>query len=258
VTRQPLTISASLSSITADWPTLLADMAAATYGSSAPTIGSATGGEKLPGGTAAMSLLADARLLLATWCHVVLDERSEHYNLGSAHLDATDVTAMARWLAPHAQWLEAHPAGLEAETELDDLAHQVRALVAPSGVRRPVIGACPIDECAGVIRGHVDERDTTDEARDLACDVDGDHRWDQSRWRLLGAMLGHIHSGEPEWMSDEDLAEWLSRRFRRSIKPNTVRQWAVRHPLSIRAHEGKYDRIAVTDWYIERQVARAG
>lgn len=255
MTRRIKTIPQSLADITTHWPDLIDDIAAATYGSTAPSIGSSPEGEKLPGGTDRMSLLAEGRHILATWCHLVLDERGEHYNLGSTHLDATDGTGMASWLKPHAEWIASHVLGEEAIVELDHLAHSLTGLVAPSGIRRPIVGRCPINECAGMIRAQIEHGKTEDDqARDLTCDIDASHAWDKSRWRMLGRVLGHI---APERMLPKDLAPWLSARFRKPISEATIRVWAHRYPLSIAPDAGgRYDRIAVTDWLIQRREQR--
>lgn len=257
-------IAATLDAIAADLPMLRANAHAAAHGSSAISIGSAASGEKLPGGTAAISLLAEVRTLLAFWCAVVLEERSETYQLGSGHLDASDETSMCTWLQPHADWLDAHPDGLLADEELDDVSRRIAALVRPEKIRRPQVGQCPEPECAGIVRAEISGGDGTDpaleEARDLTCDVQPEHRWDRENWRWLGRLMGAISEEAPEYMNSPDLAAWMSTRFSRTIKDWQIRKWAEREPITLaysRAHKG-YSRIDFARWYIEQHGAIAG
>lgn len=264
MSRNATPIAATLSAIAADLPMLRANALAAAHGNSAITIGSSASGEKLPGGTAAMSLLEEARRTLAHWCAVVLEERSETYRLGSAHLDATDESGMCSWLLPHADWLNAHPDGLVVDEDFDDLAGRIATLVRPEKVRRPEIGPCPSQDCTGIVRAEIKGGDGVDphleEARDLVCDVNSDHSWDRLNWRRLGKLMGAITDEAPEYMTSENLAAWMSTRFSRAIKDWQIRKWAEREPISLgydRAQKG-YGRIDFTRWYLEQHGAIAG
>lgn len=237
-------IDAALAAITTDLPALERVEV---------TGGNVTGGAsttQLPGGTTRMSLLADTLALLTSLCLLVLDER---------RLDGTTVgdgaDERARFLVLHAGWLAGHDTAADTAAELDDLARRIHALVAPSGVRRIPVGACPLD-CAGVVFAALDgDRDP-----DLVCDVrPRDHVWGRSHYELLARMLG---TDAPERMTPTQLAAWLTVRFRRRVTEGMVTGWIRRaSPREREAlaadQDGSVMRVPLTELYLARRSERA-
>lgn len=211
-------------------------------------IGGGSDDARLPGGTERLSLAEAITRFCAYWTRAVLDEHA----CATTALHASDVPAMATWLRDHVDWIEAQPEAPEELALASDLARHLASLLAPSGVRRPIVGACPHDD-GGRVRARLGAEH---DERDLVCDVDPDHRWDEHSWRDLGAALGHISPTEPERMRPEELAAWLTRRFGRTITRANIDLWKHRYPWFPRPDDqGTYDRIRVTEWMIERAAA---
>lgn len=288
-------ILSALTDIEMQWPVLMADISAASFAGGKPSIGPRRSsgpstkesahddgvtrhddGTSLPGGTERISLLAEAREHLFFACSLVVDERSENYDLGTVRLDATDCLAMAVWLRPHAGWIADHILGDETAEALFRIAATAKRLCERGGRKRPVIGACPTPECAGVLRGHIDEDDTAiDMTYDICCDANPEHCWAQSHWPRLGRLLedeaakaiekaaldeGRAHEVRrfPELLDDKQLLDWLEERFRQTYAPGTLRTWKRRHGdtklmrIWTDPENGtevpKWDRLEVTKW----------
>lgn len=237
-------LRADLRSIATDWPALLDAMYLPTRPPGAITDGDIA----LPGGTDRLDIAAATTHLLAYWAWATKDTHA----CPLARMDARDVPTVAAWLAEHTDYLLAHGAESADLTEqVADLATALRRLVAPTGVRRPPAGSCPHQDCPGTVRARLGHDEDT---RDLVCDVDRTHSWDETRWRDLGRALGHIHDQAPERMRPEQLAAWLTERFGRPFTASTVRNWPARYPVSVQVDaDGTYDRIAVTAWLIGRR-----
>lgn len=248
-------ITEALASIAADWPQLLDDTYTISGGGPG---GTPSGDVRLPGGTTRLSLIAETQLTLWHWCRRVLNDRPPTH--AQPDVNSSDVTAMCAWLRPHADWMDTRyaitPDRAEqeesAQEELDDLASRLRALVAPTGIKRPPVAPCTAPDCPGTIRGYID----TDhpENADLACDAHPDHRWQRDHWVDLGRQ---VHDPTPQWLTSVELAEWMTKRFGRRITDSQIRTWAWRHPVALpRRHGGRYDRVQFATWYIEHRRER--
>lgn len=250
-----ITLRATLAAVAGDWDALMDAMHRSSGG---PTIGSPSKDVRLPGGTDRLDLIEAIRRWLAYWVHSVQDEVA---CAATGGLYANDVYAMVAWLPEHAEWIaNQHDAPEEVEL-LVKLAKRLHGIVEPAGVRRPAVGPCPhvIDgqPCYGTVRAQFGHEHGH---RDLICDANSDHAWDALRWKQLARDIDARAGRETadDKMTGDDLAAWMSERFGRSIQPATIRKWASRYPEKVKATEGKYDRVDVTAWYIEREAERIG
>lgn len=237
------TITDAIRSIRGDWADLTAVYVAG---------GNVTGGantQQLPGGTARLNLIADAHTLVTQYVALVLDERDLAGNTGLGTVDRLN------YLETHAEWLAGHEVGADCANELADLASRIRSLVAPSGIRRIPIGACPVDDCGGVVRALL-LKDGQDHDPDLYCDIEREHSWTRERYAHLARMLG---TDGPDRLTVDEFVEFIAARFRRQLNTATVRTWIHRHPLSMGwdAPTKTVDRIEATKHYLERRSARA-
>lgn len=241
-------IEDALASIISDWP----DLTQVTV-----TSGIVAGGgneTQLPGGTQRLTLIAEAHTLVTQWTLLVLDERDLAGRVGDDTPDRAD------YLLEHADWLAGHDAGPDAATELTALAARIRSLVAPSGVRRIPIGACPGVDCPGVVHATLRDGESVatagNQLPDLVCDLDRDHAWPEPQYRHLARMLG---CDGPERLTAREMAEHLSQRFRRDVPVATVRTWIHRHPITVGwdADTGTVDRVRTTAHYLDTRTRRA-
>lgn len=244
----PAPLHVSLTSIATHWHRLLEPLTSSGGGG----VVSGSKDVALPGGTGRISLAKAIAHQLAYWGYAVKDQHA----CARAPIDAHDVPAVARWLIEHTPWIEAQNDGPEAVATIDELSRALERTVEPSKIRRTPVGPCPQDGCEGTVRARLGaDGDGTDAGRDLTCDADATHAWDESRWRDLGRLLG---DEAPARMRPEALAAWMSERFRRPINAAMIRKWAHRHAFfPSPADDGTYDRVAVAEWYIERAATQA-
>lgn len=256
--RESRPLNTSLHAIKNDWALLQEEMAAHAHGSSALGGGPAGGGEKLPGGTAAIALARDISHNIHYYARKVLTEHDEPEPTDG--LGAHDPAGVAAWLALHSDWLAADTDDL-ATDDFDDLAERLERLLRPVKIRRPLVGACPVAHCVGHVRGYVDDSaPECPESRDVVCDLAGEHRWDKAKWAELGRLMGHFDDHDaPEKMTSPQLAAWMSTRFRRTVKDWEIRKWAERDPLTLRKdpETGKFDRVVFATWFLEKHGAYA-
>lgn len=241
-------LHAALASLVADWPVLQLAPTGQRHGS-----GSAE--TSLPGGTDRLVLLVEGTGLLSQWVLLVLEERFADHERGQVKPMGDDVLAWLGFLQRHTPWLGEHDAGAEAATELAELARGVRALVAPSGTRRIPIGACPRDDCTGVV--HATLSDDGEGAPDCVCDLEPrDHRWGEVHYGLLAQLLGTPEA--PKRGTPTQLAHWLSEQFRRPITEGMVTGWIRRATDKEREalavdEDGAVDRVQLTMLYLARR-----
>lgn len=234
-------LEAALMALITDWPDLLNTEAAG---------GSVKGGaetNRLPGGTGAISLVAEGHAIITSWCMAVIDGR----DLTGATV-GTDTEDRADFLLTHAAWLASEAP--DAEEELSDLSGRVRALVAPSGVRRVPIGACPALDCGGAVFAAFDGKQ---QWPDLTCDLDTEHSWPEPHYRRLASLLG---CDGPDRMSVDDFITHVAEKFGREVNRATVRVWIHRHPDELKwdRAEQTLDRLKAVSFWLERRAARAG
>lgn len=161
---------------------------------------------------------------------------------------------LAAWLTEHADWIVEQPDLGWRVYDIEQIAHDVRAVAEPQGIRRATVGPCP--HCAGTLVAWID--DHTALPGRIVCDHEG-HTWDREHWQLLGRALDPT----PELLDATALATWLTRRFLTTVEPATVWQWARRGHITPANADGDgsrplYDRTTVADWYLEHRSRRAG
>lgn len=242
--RRLIQIEDSLAAIISDWP----DLENVSIGG-----GNVTGGgndQQLPGGTQRLHLIADANTLVTTYCLLVMDEA----DLTGGNVGA-DVPDRADFLLVHAEFLAGHELADEVSRELRDLAGQIRSLVAPSGVRRLPIGACPVLDCGGSVYALLKDSDGSI-MPDLTCDLNAEHVWSEGQYHRLAALLG---CDGPARMGVSDLGAYLLARFKRDVPAQTIRSWIRRSPVTIGwdPATGTVDRVKAVSHYLDRRAARA-
>lgn len=214
--------------------------------------GNVTGGaneNQLPGGTQRMSLVTEVATLAMQWTLMRLDE----WDREEGTLRAEDSTpGRLGFLLKHSEWMASHPIVHEAE-EFVRLSHEVRSLVAPSGIRRVPVGACPVQDCGGsVFAAMRDGGDGT--LPDLTCDLDREHLWPEPHYQRLAAMLG---CDGPERLTVAEFIEYVDGRYKRELPPQTVRSWIRRHPAVVGWDGETLDRIKAVAHYLDKRMSRA-
>ncbi len=181
----------------------------------------------------------------------------------------TDVDVLARWLGHHAEWLariptEADGTHPQADTIAQCRADLARVILGTDQARRVPIGACPLClDAAGVVivttEARVDGASHTSGAvsgmPDAVCDLDPDHRWDESEYHVLAEAIGQGAAARMK------VAEFvLHERARgRSVSERTVWGWVWRRPLTIGWDEETktLDRVKALDWWMQSRARRA-
>lgn len=96
--------------------------------------------------------------------------------------------ALGRYVERHGRWLAAHEAAGECSNELASLVSAGRRAQGHAGTRVIPIGPCPMEDCAGTLRGLLrTERSLLPSA--VTCDADAGHEWTAADWPALAASI---------------------------------------------------------------------
>jgi hypothetical protein len=136
-----------------------------------------------PLSAAVLSLRAQTVQTLTSWALLVHEERDLH-----TPLSGSDVDALTRFLAAHAEWLAGFD-GDYAAHELGNLAYRLEQVVrqtTPARVRH--IAPCPESGCGGTLEAVVRTEDDLLPSH-VYCSRDRAHTWAPEEWRALRRRL---------------------------------------------------------------------
>ncbi|HEU5158569.1 MAG TPA: hypothetical protein VFU43_16350 [Streptosporangiaceae bacterium] len=129
---------------------------------------------------AAVEARTKTQAVLASWAHLVSDERGLTTRGG-------DVGHLARFLTAHLDWLAAHPGAADFVAEIDELLRGVMRAVDAGPASESELGPCVESGCDGVLlaRGAAGRGGGAPQVR---CDT-GRHAWRPDQWLLLRRRL---------------------------------------------------------------------
>lgn len=105
-----------------------------------------------------------------------------------AEIAVETTAALGRYMEAHGRWLAAHEAAGECSNELASLVVAARRLQGRGETRVIPIGPCPMEDCAGTLRGLLrTERSLLPSA--VSCDADAGHEWTAADWPALAASI---------------------------------------------------------------------
>jgi len=144
-----------------------------------------------------LSLRREAGEQLASWAHLVYDERGLH-----TRLDLMNIIGVCRFLTTHAQFLTGHVAAHDACDEIGAIATKVEEFVRQTRPRRFVVGMCP--DCEGALVVILRNSDALLPS-EVRCSLNSAHAYTPWEWTRLGERLR-------QW--DEDATRRLAAAIR--------------------------------------------
>jgi hypothetical protein len=136
----------------------------------------------------AVEARATIRHTLVSWCRLIAEER------GHA-LPADTLTALAGYVAKHAEWLAATEYAGEVSDELHTLVSDAYPIAYPSGARVFAVGGCPHDGCTGTVKAILRRVDSLLPSA-LQCDADEAHCYPADQWIALGRKLRAVRTAQ--------------------------------------------------------------
>lgn len=187
-------IARSLRDIRSAWPEMIL---LGPKGQGGPSVG----GSKEPpppAPIATLSLRREVTEILASWCHVVLDDAVDVNEDGmNVNLDSKDAVSMAGWLLTWADFLGEHVAAEEAAAEIGKAARSCKDIAEGAHRRRFKVGSC-IEHgtseagerapCTGTLYAYFGETESVATAK-LVCNADSSHYYESPDWMALGRRL---------------------------------------------------------------------
>jgi hypothetical protein len=157
---------------------------------------------------------------LASWCRLIAEERH-------VHLPTSDtLSTLVSYLQRHHLWIVEQPWIREYVTQIRDLHHTGRLIIATTRSRRVDLGPCDQhvscdvtthseQACTGTLRATVHQADTLLPASITCTSCGNNHAPDT--WRTLGR---HLRGTDDLWLTGPQLSQLLG------IPWGTLRYWA--------------------------------